>query len=128
MLVSPSVHCASQDDILDQDRGESEPVQRRMARMGDGWMPHFRPGPQSQATIDRLHGLIRDARRNPATFGIEGRITLTQVPRDQWASEVAAWRGMRGVTHLCVNTMGLGFGSPDGHVKQLREFKDTVSS
>src|SRR5713226_3025429 len=95
--------------------GESEPVQKRMARMGDGWMPHFRPKPESQAIIDRLHGMIRDAGRDTSKFGIEGRVSLTQVPREQWASDITAWRGMRGVTHVCVNTMGLGLGSPDDH-------------
>src|SRR5947209_8871183 len=39
--------------------GESEVVQRRMARIADGWMPHFRPGAPAQAVVDRLHGLIR---------------------------------------------------------------------
>src|SRR6266550_4535396 len=37
--------------------GESEPVVRRAARLADGWMPHFRPGPEAQAIVDRLHGL-----------------------------------------------------------------------
>jgi hypothetical protein len=32
---------------------------------------------------------------------------------------------MRGVTHVCINTMNLGLGSPDDHVKKLREFKDS---
>src|SRR5687767_6202589 len=41
--------------------GESEPVVRRAARLADGWMPHFRPGPPAQAIVDRLHGLIRAA-------------------------------------------------------------------
>ena len=106
--------------------GESEPVQRRMARMGDGWMPHFRPKPESQAVVDRLHGMIREAGRDPSRFGIEGRITLTQVPREQWASEVAAWRKMRGITHVCINTMNLGLARPEDHVKTLREFKDVA--
>src|SRR5438128_1696265 len=51
--------------------GESEVVQRRMARIADGWMPHFRPGASAQAVVDRLHGVIRDAGRDPKAFGIE---------------------------------------------------------
>jgi probable F420-dependent oxidoreductase len=39
--------------------GESEVVQRRTARVADGWMPHFRPGAPAQAVVDRLHGLSR---------------------------------------------------------------------
>jgi len=59
--------------------GESEVVQRRMARIADGWMPHFRPGAPAQAVVDRLHGLVREAGRDPKAFGIEGRIALSQV-------------------------------------------------
>lgn len=103
--------------------GESEVVLRRAARLADGWMPHFRPGPDAQAVVDRLHGWITEAGRNPADFGIEGRLTLSQVPRDAWAKEVAAWRAMRGITHLCVHTVGLGLTTPDQHVQLLQRFQ-----
>jgi len=104
--------------------GESEPVLRRTARIADGWMPHFRPGSEAQTVVDRLHGWIKEAGRDPATFGIEGRYTLTQVPREQRAKELAAWRAMRGVTHISINTMGLGLKSPADHVEALRRFKE----
>lgn len=104
--------------------GESEPVLRRAARLADGWMPHFRPGPEAQAGVDRLHGWVREAGRDPSRFGIEGRFALTQVPRDQWGKELAAWRAMRGVTHVCVHTVGLGLKTPADHVEQLRRFRE----
>jgi len=103
--------------------GESEPVVRRSARLADGWMPHFRPGPPAQTIVDRLHGLVRAAGRDPATFGIEGRMTLAQVPPDQRPAELAAWRAMRGITHLCVHTVGLGLKTPGEHVQALERFK-----
>ncbi|MBI4255322.1 MAG: LLM class F420-dependent oxidoreductase [Candidatus Rokubacteria bacterium] len=103
--------------------GESEVVLRRAARLADGWMPHFRPGPDAQAVVDRLHGWIRETGRTPANFGIEGRMTLSQVPPGEWAKELAAWRGMRGITHLCVHTVGLGLKTPDEHVRMLERFK-----
>ena len=106
--------------------GESEPVQKRMARLADGWMPHFRAGDAGQAAVDRIHGLIRDAGRDPATFGIEGRMTLSQIPEGDWVKELEAWRAMRGISHLCVHTAGMGLGSPDEHVKTLRRFRETV--
>src|SRR6266702_8015074 len=89
--------------------GESEAVLRRAARLADGWitLQTFRPGPAAQQTIDRLHGLVREAGRDPAAFGIEGRVALANVPPEARAEEMAAWRAMRGITHLCVNTMGL---------------------
>ena len=104
--------------------GESERVQRRAARLADGWMPHFRPGPEAQAVVDRLHGWMREAGRDPGKFGIEGRFTLAPVPRDQWAKELGAWRAMRGVTHVCIHTVGLGLKTPADHVETLRRFTD----
>ena len=108
--------------------GESAAVLRRAARLADGWitLQTFRPGPAAQQTVDRLHGLVRDAGRDPARFGIEGRVALAQVPPGQRAKEMAAWRAMRGISHLCVNTMGLGLPSPDEHVRVLERFKRDV--
>jgi len=104
--------------------GESEPVLRRAARLADGWMPHFRPGPEAQQLVDRLLAMVGDAGRDPARFGIEGRFTLAQVPREQWAKELAAWRAMRGITHLCVHTSGFGLKTPAHHVETLRRFRE----
>jgi probable F420-dependent oxidoreductase len=106
--------------------GESEPVLRRAARLADGWFPHFRPGPAAQAIVDRLHGYVRAAGRDPASFGIEGRITLSRLGPDEWGSEIAGWRAMRGITHLCIHTVGLELKSPDDHVETLRRFKQVL--
>ena len=108
--------------------GESEPVLRRAARLADGWitLQTFRPGPAAQHTVDRLHGLVREAGRDPAAFGIEGRVALAQVTPEARAKEMAAWRAMRGITHLCINTMGLGLPSPEEHVRTLERFRKDV--
>ena len=108
--------------------GDSEVVIRRAARLADGWitLPSFRPGPAGQQTVDRIHGLVREAGRDPAAFGIEARMALAKVPAEERANEVAAWRAMRGITHLCVNTMGLGLASPEEHVRTLERFKKDV--
>ncbi len=106
--------------------GESEVVVRRAARLADGWMPHFRPGAEAQAIVDRLHGHIKEAGRDPAKFGIEGRMTLLQVPPEQRVKELTAWRAMHGITHLCIHTVGLGLKTADEHVKALERFKKEV--
>ena len=108
--------------------GDSEAVIRRAARLADGWitLPTFRPVPAAQQTVDRLHGLVRDAGRDPLAFGIEARVALARVPPEERAKEMAAWRAMRGITHLCVNTMGLGLPRPEEHVRTLERFKNDV--
>ena len=107
--------------------GESEVVQRRIARVADGWMPHFRPGPASQEVVDRMHGMIRDAGRDPKAFGIEGRMTLPQIPPADWGKELQLWQAMRGVSHLCVNTGGMGLKTAADHVQTLRRFRESVA-
>jgi len=110
--------------------GDSEVVIRRAARLADGWitLPSFRPDPAGQQTVDRLHALIREAGRDPAAFGIEARMALATTPVEQRANDIAAWRAMRGITHLCVNTMGLGLPGPEAHVGMLERFKKDVLS
>jgi probable F420-dependent oxidoreductase len=108
--------------------GDSDVVIRRAARLADGWitLPSFRPGPAAQPTVDRLHALVREAGRDPARFGIEARMALATLSPDERVAEMAGWRAMRGITHLCVNTMGLGLPSPDEHVRTLERFRKDV--
>ena len=106
--------------------GESEVVRQRMARIPDGWLPPFRPGAPAQAAVDRLHGMIREAGREPKAFGIEGRMTLPQLPPADWRKELEAWRAMRGISHLCIHTSGMGLATPADHVETLRRFRETV--
>jgi alkanesulfonate monooxygenase SsuD/methylene tetrahydromethanopterin reductase-like flavin-dependent oxidoreductase (luciferase family) len=108
--------------------GHSDAAMRRAARVADGWMwsGNLRPGAEAQATIDTVGELVAAGGRDPAAFGIEGRVVLARLTPDQWPDEVAGWRTMRGVTHLCVDTMRLGLGKPDEHVDLLRRFKDAA--
>ena len=73
--------------------------------------------------MDRLYALVREAGRDPAAFGVEGRVALANLPVAERAKEMAAWRAMRGITHLCVNTMGLGLPGPEEHVSTLERFR-----
>ncbi len=108
--------------------GHSEAAMRRAARLADGWMwsGNLRPGPEAQATLDRVHQLVTAAGRRPAAFGIEGRVTLARLTPEQWADEVAGWRKMPGVTHVCVDTMRMGLTKPDQHIDTLRRFKEAA--
>ena len=85
------------------------------------------PGAAGQAAIDRIHGLVEGGRpRSQAAFGIEGRMALAQIPPAEWGKEMEAWKAMRGVTHLCVHTGGMGLAKPADHVETLRRFREVV--
>lgn len=107
--------------------GMSEPVLKRLAKIADGWFPQFRPSDEARATLERLHGYIRAAGRDPKDVGIEGRVNIAGADPDTWARQVEAWRDL-GATHLSVNTMGAGFTSPQQHIDAVLRWKESVSA
>ncbi len=110
--------------------GQAEAVLERAGRVADGWtwMSSVRPGADAQSLIDRVHTVVSTAGRDTRKFGIEGRITLARLKPDEWAAELAAWRAMRGVTHVCVDTMRLGLSKPGEHIELLRRFNELVKA
>jgi hypothetical protein len=53
-------------------------------------------------------------------------MTLPQIPPADWGRELEAWQAMRGVSHLCVHTAGMGLRTPADHVQTLRRFREAV--
>ena len=101
--------------------GGAEPVLRRIARLGDGWFPQLQPDERGREVLERLRGYAREAGRDPASIGIEGRASVVRGVEEA-IERAAAWEDL-GATHLAVNTMGAGFDSLDGHLNALRVFK-----
>jgi probable F420-dependent oxidoreductase len=97
---------------------------RRMARLADGWICPFRPDADGQAAIARVSRYVSETGRDPATFGIDGRINLSGDPA-RWQRRAAAWRAA-GATHLSVATMGLGL-EPGQHIDLLVKFAEATS-
>ncbi|HEY6397708.1 MAG TPA: LLM class F420-dependent oxidoreductase [Solirubrobacteraceae bacterium] len=97
--------------------GSAEVALRRVARIADGWMVNMRLGPQLEATLATVRGLVREAGRDPATFGIAGRVAWKgdagAVVRD-----LARFEEL-GATHASVNTMGAGLEGWRAHVDVL---------
>jgi probable F420-dependent oxidoreductase len=107
--------------------GESDVVLRRMARLGDGWLVNRMPVNELPAVLDKLHGYIRDAGRDPQQFGIDWRISISRTPPEQWAQEIAQLTQM-GVTHVGLNTMGAGYIHPEQHLEVIRRFIHEVGT
>ncbi|MCB2074138.1 MAG: LLM class F420-dependent oxidoreductase [Novosphingobium sp.] len=45
--------------------GESKPARRRVARLGDGWLPYNLPLSEAAGAIDEIRAMTRDAGRDP---------------------------------------------------------------
>jgi probable F420-dependent oxidoreductase len=105
--------------------GGSEAALRRAGRLGDGWFPQRPPDEQSRAMLESLRRHAGAAGRDPETIGIEARLSLGQVSESGWADFAEGWRQL-GATHLCINTMGMGLASPQGHIDALRRAKEAL--
>jgi probable F420-dependent oxidoreductase len=106
--------------------GRADVLLRRVARIGDGWLPQGRPGEQMREAVERLHGYIKEAGRDPQTVGIEARMNARDGDLDEWVRQTEGWRKL-GATHISINTMGAGFTSPDRHLEAIRRYKEAVT-
>ncbi len=101
--------------------GGADEVLRRVARLGDGWLPLLGPDDNCRAAIEKLRSYTREAERNPDSIGIEGRMAGGDRPVQQWLEEISAWKKL-GATHLTLNTMKAGLSTPAAHVEAIRRF------
>ena len=106
--------------------GGSDQTLRRVARIGDGWMPGGDAGTAAGA-LGRLRNYLREAGRQPGDVGIEPHLTLASVPPAERAGYAARWRDL-GATHLAVTTMGAGHATVAGHLAALREAMDGLAA
>jgi probable F420-dependent oxidoreductase len=105
--------------------GRAEAVVERVGRLADGWFPQFPPNAEGRATLERMRGHARAAGRDPASIGIEGRISLVDSTPDTWPRLAEDWSAL-GATHLSVNTMRAGLKTPAAHIDAIKRFYKTV--
>ena len=106
--------------------GGAPQVVKRIGRMGDGWFPQFQPNSEGAERIGEMRQYAREAGRDPAAIGIEGRVGMATDGQDDWQKLAEAWAEV-GATHLSVNTMNAGLRGPEQHIEAIRRFKETVS-
>jgi probable F420-dependent oxidoreductase len=105
--------------------GSSPRAYERIGRVADGWFPQVAPGPkldEARAIVDEA---ARTAGRDPASIGLEGRVTYTG-DLDAALAGIESWRSA-GATHVSVNTMGAGLSGADGHLAVLRDLAASIS-
>jgi probable F420-dependent oxidoreductase len=91
---------------------------RRAGRIADGWFPSVQPGPELTEAISVVHEAAREAGRDPASLGMEGRVSIGGDSLESAVERTAAWREA-GATHLSLNTMGAGLATVDDHISAL---------
>ena len=105
--------------------GRTDGVLRRIARLGDGWLPQARPDAEGAALLDKFRNFVAEAGREPSRVGIDARVAVS----DGMAIALAncqKW-GDLGADYVGVNTMKAGFTTLDQHINALREFQGAAS-
>ncbi len=95
----------------------SPPGYKRAGRLADGWFPMMTPGPALVEARTIVETAARDAGRDPATIGMEGRVDW-RGDGDAVADQLTQWE-KSGATHVSVNTMGAGLKTVDDHLTAL---------
>ncbi len=79
--------------------GHADVTLRRVVRWGAGWMPlAYGPGDEARAAFDKLRRIAEAAGRDPATIGIDTRVSAAG-DEAEWREDVRFWKSC-GVTHL----------------------------
>jgi probable F420-dependent oxidoreductase len=99
--------------------GSSDAAYRRIGRLADGWFPMVRPGDDLRHALDIVAASARDAGRDPAHIGMEGRVRADSEDPDRFVRQVERWR-TAGATHVSIDTMRTGQATVDDHLAALR--------
>jgi probable F420-dependent oxidoreductase len=103
---------------------DEEVAVKRVARLADGWFSHLAPNDEGRAALERFRGYVREAGRDPARVGVEGRVAATGSP-DEWARKAETFRDM-GMTHIELRTAGASLPDLDGHIDAMRRFREVA--
>lgn len=94
--------------------GHAEATLRRVIKSGDGWMPlAYAPGDEASAAFTKLRTNAEAAGRDPATIGIDTRVSVGIGNEADWRDTVRFWKSC-GVTHLTLATY-----SGRGHLRRI---------
>jgi probable F420-dependent oxidoreductase len=101
--------------------GHANRVLRRLAVMGDGWMPGYRDPQKLLPELNKLESYLNEAGRDRSDLGIDVRIHYNDGDSNKWKQTAREWHEI-GVSHITFNTMNAGFQSPNEHLDALQLF------
>ncbi len=104
---------------------QSPRAYERAGRLADGWFPQVPPGPPLDETRALVEAAAQKAGRDPATLGMEGRVSWGTGGAATLVDHVGRWRDA-GATHVSVNTMGAGLGPVGAHLAVLGQAAEAL--
>lgn len=92
-------------------------IRRRIGKQADGWFALCSPDDFDGLKAD-IDDAARAADRDPAAIGVEAGVAVVGPRQSEWQARVAGWRA-KGLTHLCLRTLGGGLDA-DAHIETAR--------
>ena len=105
--------------------GHADQVLRRIALMGDGWIPNYSTGEDAGPALVKLKRYLDRAGRTRSDVGIEARIRFAEGDPHTWEQLLNGWQDA-GASHISINTMQVGFDRPSQHIEALKSFASTM--
>jgi len=105
---------------------KAEPALRRAARLGDGWMVTGADTAEKAAPLlETIEQGLADAGRDRSQFGVEARLGYGEGDETVLEQQARAWEEL-GATHLSLNTMYLGYETPQQHLQAIQHFAEVM--
>ena len=96
---------------------------RRVAQLGDGWLPGFRTAEAAQGHLDALDRHLDANGRSRSDIGLEARLHWGTGDLEALGRSLEGWQSA-GATHISLNTMGAGLATPQQHLAAIRRFAE----
>ena len=105
--------------------GHADPVLKRVATLGDGWLPNYKKAEDARLSVEKISSYLGETGRDPDSVGLEPRLWYGDGDPEEWQKTMKEWVDL-GATHLTLNTMRCGFKSPAEHIDAIERFTKYV--
>ena len=107
--------------------GSVDPLLRRAARLGQGWLPIMSPNDAAKEAIDKLKGYLAAEGRRLEGFGIQAQAQYRGGDVDRWRRHRDRWDAL-GATHLAVATQNAELTKVADHLRAAERYLGAVRS
>lgn len=105
--------------------GHHENVLKRVAALGDGWMPNYATPEKAAVALENLNQYIDQAGRDQSEIGIEVRLSSSSLGENGWGDWLTNWKSA-GATHASFNSMGNGYTKLSQHIEAAERFSAVI--
>ena len=103
--------------------GMADPVLRRIARLGNGWLPNGKPDEKMELFVRQLEKYTQKEGRNLSDITIDARVSIVGKTSQEIESEILSWKSL-GASVISINTLDSNLKLPSDHINVLTKFME----